>query len=66
LRQLALRLLGFVFVASSVSQRKFNEYNVKTTEEMARACDGFKYFAHFPRVIIKMASSLESSSTWLL
>jgi hypothetical protein len=40
-----------------------HEYNVKTTEVMARACDGlkfrgFKYFAHFLRVITKMASSL--------
>jgi hypothetical protein len=24
------------------------------------------YFAHFPRVITKMASSLEASSTWIL
>jgi hypothetical protein len=47
---------------------QIQEYNVKTTGEMARACDGFKfrgfkYVAHFPRVIIKMASSLEASST---
>jgi hypothetical protein len=42
---------------------QIHEYNVKTTEEMARACVGFKYFAHFPRVITKMASSLEASST---
>jgi hypothetical protein len=47
---------------------QIHEYNVKTTEVMARACDGFKfsgfkYFARFPRVITKMASSLESSST---
>jgi hypothetical protein len=42
---------------------QIHEYNVKTTEEMARAYDGFKYFAHFPRVITKMASSLEASST---
>jgi hypothetical protein len=49
---------------------QIHEYNVKTTEEMARACDGFKfrafkYFAHFPRVrvITKMASSLVASST---
>jgi hypothetical protein len=45
-----------------------HEYNVKRTEEMARGCDGFKfggfkYFAHFPRVITKMVSSLEPSST---
>jgi hypothetical protein len=63
-----LRLLGFVFVASSVSQFKIHEYSVKTTEEMARACDGFKfrgfkYFVHFPHVITKMASSLEAAST---
>jgi hypothetical protein len=47
---------------------QIHEYNVKTTEEMARACDGFKfrgfkYFAHLPRVITKMVSSLEASST---
>jgi hypothetical protein len=47
---------------------QIHEYNVKTTEEMARACDGFKfrgfkYFAQFPRVITMMASSLEASST---
>jgi hypothetical protein len=50
---------------------QIHEYNVKTTEEMARPYDGFKfrgfkYFAHFPGVITKMASSLETSSTWLL
>jgi hypothetical protein len=42
---------------------QIQEYNVKTTEEMGRACDGFKYFAHFPRVIIKMVSGAEPSST---
>jgi hypothetical protein len=42
---------------------QIHEHNVKTAEEMASACDGFKYFAHFPRVITKMASSLEASST---
>jgi hypothetical protein len=47
---------------------QIQEYNVKTTEVMAQACDGFKfrgfkYFVHFPRVITKMASSLEPSST---
>jgi hypothetical protein len=36
---------------------QIHEYNVKTTEEMARACDGFKYFAHFAHVITKLASS---------
>jgi hypothetical protein len=50
---------------------QIHEYNVKATEEMARACDcfkfrGFKYFAHFPLVITKMASCLEASSTSLL
>jgi hypothetical protein len=30
---------------------QIHEYNVKTTEAMARASDGSKYFARFPHVI---------------
>jgi hypothetical protein len=47
---------------------QIHEYSMKTTEKMARGCDGFKfrgfkYFGRFPRMITKMASSLQASST---
>jgi hypothetical protein len=47
---------------------QIHEDDVKTTEAMASASDGFKFrgfkhFARLPFVIAKMASSLEASST---
>jgi hypothetical protein len=47
---------------------QIHEYSMKTTETTARGCVGFKfrsfkYFARIHRMITKMASSLEASST---